>query len=191
MGIDNFIAGDSISFTQTYRDYSSADYTSVLYLNGPATLQVSGSISTVSSGSFDYNITPTVGAYLKSGLYNFSVRVMSASYAYTIETGNVTVYPNPAIQVNREALCNRMIELIEKALLNQLSTGEAAESISIAGRSISMMNRTDLLNERGFWNRERKALMNARTRNSGIKQIKAITSAPSLTPYGYIPHDQY
>ena len=191
MAIENFIAGDSVTFTQLYRDYSSTDYNSVLYLNGPSTLQVSGSISSNVTASFDYNITPNASQYLKSGLYTFSVRVMSASVAYTVETGNITVYPNPAIQTSREALCNRMIELIEKALINQLSTGEAAESISIAGRSISLMNRTELLNERGFWNRERKALINARTRNSGIKQIKAITSAPSLTPYGYSPHDQY
>ena len=73
-----------------------------------------------------------------------------------------------------EALCTRMIELIEKALVNQLSAGEAAESISIAGRSISMVNRKDLLTERAFWDSERRALVNARLGRTGIKQIEVL-----------------
>ena len=174
MAIDNFIAGDTVVFTQNYTDYPSTKYTSVIYFNGPGTLQISGSVSTEETGSFDYTVTPTAGQYLKSGLYGYSIRVMSASIAYTVESGNISVYANPATQVSREYICSRMIDLIEKALLNQLSTGEAAESISIAGRSISMMNRTDLLNERGFWNRERTAINNARTGKSSIKQIKTI-----------------
>jgi hypothetical protein len=55
-----------------------------------------------------------------------------------------------------------------------LSAGEAAESISIAGRSISMMNRKDLLTERSFWDRERRALINARLGKTGIKQVGVI-----------------
>jgi hypothetical protein len=96
----------------------------------------------------------------------------SASMSFTVEQGVITVQPNYAIQASKEALCNRMITLIEKALVNQLSTGEAAESISIAGRSISLMNRADLLKERSFWDSERRALVNARLGKSGIKQLE-------------------
>ena len=77
MAIENFIAGDSVTFTQLYRDYSSTDYNSVLYLNGPSTLQVSGSISSNVTASFDYNITPNASQYLKSGLYSKTCFVLS------------------------------------------------------------------------------------------------------------------
>lgn len=174
--IENFIAGDTINFTQHYTDYLSDSYTSVLYFNGPSLLSISGSASTTANpnhtdGAFLFTITANQGAYLKSGTYAYAVRVNSGSSTYTVESGNITVLPNIAIQQSKEAICNRMVELIEKALLNQLSTGEAAESISIAGRSISMMNRRDLLVERSFWDRERKALINARLGKSGIKQL--------------------
>ena len=182
MAIKNFIAGDTAVFTNGYSDYAPADYQAIIYFNGPSTLSITGSASTVTTGSFDFTVIPSASAYMKTGLYGYSIRVTSASIAKTIDNGNITIYPNPATQVNKEALCYRMIELIEKALLNQLSTGEAAESFSIAGRSISLMNRTELLNERGFWNRERKALINAKTGNSGIKQIIAITSTPVPNP---------
>ena len=176
--IKDFIAGDTVRFTQYYTDYPSTDYTSVLYLTGPTNLAVSGAISTPSTDpnytedGFLYTISATQGQYLKGGIYNYAVRMNSASMAFTVESGVVNVQANYALQASKEALCNRMVELIEKALVNQLSTGEAAESISIAGRSISMMNRNDLLKERSFWDSERRALINARLGKSGIKQTE-------------------
>lgn len=176
--IKDFIAGDTVRFTQYYTDYPSTDYTSVLYLTGPTNLAVSGAISTPSTDpnytedGFLYTISATQGQYLKGGIYNYAVRMNSASMAFTVESGVVNVQSNYALQASKEALCNRMIELIEKALVNQLSSGEAAESISIAGRSISMMNRADLLKERSFWDMERRALINARLGKSGIKQTE-------------------
>jgi hypothetical protein len=176
--IQDFIAGDTVRFTQHYKDYPSSDYTSVLYFNGPTNLAVSGAISTPSTDpnyvedGFLYTITSTQGQYLKAGVYDYALRMTSASMAFTVEKGVVNVQSNYAIAASKEAICTRMIELIEKALLNQLSTGEAAESISIAGRSISMMNRKDLLTERGFWDSERRALVNARLGKTGIKQIE-------------------
>ena len=176
--IQDFIAGDTVKFSQYYKDYPSSDYTSVLYFNGPTNLAVSGAISTPSNdphyteNGFLYTVTSTQGQYLKAGVYDYAIRMTSASMAFTVEKGVINVQANYAIQASKEALCTRMIELIEKALVNQLSTGEAAESISIAGRSISMMNRKDLLTERAFWDSERRALVNARLGKTGIKQIE-------------------
>lgn len=180
--IESFVAGDTINFTQPYADYPSSDYTSsVLYINGPSLLTINGVPSTTTNNP-DYHLenahlfklAASGSAYLKSGLYSFSVRVSSGSITYTAETGNLTVYQNPATATSKEAICVRMIDLIEKALTNQLTTGEAAESISIAGRSISMMSRRELLIERAFWNREREMLIKGRTGYSGIKQIEVL-----------------
>lgn len=182
MAIESFYAGDSINFTVTYSDYLSSDYTSsILYINGPSLLSITGVASTTinnpddhSEGAYLFKLAPSGSAYLKAGVYNYSVRVSSGSVSYTAEVGTLNVYQNPATAVSKEAICVRMLDLIEKALLNQLSTGEAAESISIAGRSISMMNRRELLIERAFWNKEKQMLINAKNGYAGIKQIEVI-----------------
>lgn len=166
-----FIAGDTVSVTSSYHDYSSLDgWSSTIYFNGPTNFNITGSSGT--SGEYLFTIPGTRTAYSKPGTYDYYVRLTSGSIVQTVETGVVTIYANPEFTVSKEQLATRMIDLIEKALYNQLSTGEAVESISIAGRSLSMMNRTDLLNERAFWNRELKAIRNARTGNAGITQIK-------------------
>lgn len=171
--IESFVAGDSVQYTLSYSDYPSSDYTSsVLYLNGPSIISING-IPTSSNAHF-FNLAASGSAYLKSGLYTFTVRVSSGSITQTAETGTITVYQNPATAVSKEAICVRMLDLIEKALLNQLTSGEAAESISIAGRSISMMSRRELLIERAFWNKERQMLIKSRTGYAGIKQIEVL-----------------
>ena len=171
--IESFVAGDSVQYTLSYSDYPSSDYTSsVLYLNGPSLISVTG--TPTSSNAHFFNLAASGSAYLKSGLYTFTVRVSSGSITQTAETGTITVYQNPATAVSKEAICVRMLDLIEKALLNQLTSGEAAESISIAGRSISMMSRRDLLIERAFWNKERQMLIKSRTGYAGIKQIEVL-----------------
>jgi hypothetical protein len=178
----SFVAGDSIRFTQQYQDYPSSQYTSsALYFTGPTNYSVTGVASTPQNNptyhkdnAFLFTATGANTAFLKAGIYNFAVRVSDGTDTFTAEAGTINIYANPATTLPREAICVRMIELIEKALLNQLSTGEAAESISIAGRSISMMNRRELLIERAFWNKERQMLLKSRTGYSGINQI-AIT----------------
>lgn len=171
--IESFVAGDSVQYTLSYSDYPSSDYTSsVLYLNGPSLISING--TPTSSNAHFFNLAASGSAYLKSGLYTFTVRVSSGSITQTAETGTITVYQNPATAVSKEAICVRMLDLIEKALLNQLTSGEAAESISIAGRSISMMSRRELLIERAFWNKERQMLIKSRTGYAGIKQIEVL-----------------
>lgn len=176
--ITSFVAGDSIRFTQRYSDYPSSQFTtSSLFLVGPSNFTVTGVASTPQNNphhidnGFLFTTTAANTAFLKAGLYNFTVRVSDGTDTLTAETGTINIYANPATALSKEAICVRMIELIEKALVNQLSTGEAAESISIAGRSISMMNRRDLLVERAFWNRERQMLLKAKSGYAGIKQI--------------------
>jgi len=169
--IENFTAGDTVSFTTSYTDYRSDNgWSATVYFSGPSTLQIDATAGT--EGDFVFQIPATQTAYLKAGLYSYAIRVTSTITKKIVESGAFSVYQNPEVMTSKEAIASRMIELIEKALINQLSSGEAVESMSIAGRSLTLMNRTELLTERGFWNRELKALRNARTGNSGIKQIR-------------------
>jgi hypothetical protein len=64
-----------------------------------------------------------------------------------------------------------MIGLIEKALLNQLEDGEAFGSMSISGRSLTLLSRKELIEERSFWQQELARYHSANS-TSGIKQIR-------------------
>jgi hypothetical protein len=177
--ISTIIAGDSIRYVQKYVDYTPTIFSASLFINASTTISVQG-IPSVSSDSdymqdaFVFYVAANQTQVLSGGLYSYTVRVNDAVTTKTVESNNITIAPNPAFVKNREQICTRMIDLIEKAMINQLSTGEAAESISIAGRSISLMSRAELLSERSFWDRERKALLKSRTGQSGIKQIRVI-----------------
>jgi hypothetical protein len=172
--ITNFTAGDSQRFTQFYPEYPSSAYVGTLYFNGVTTLTITGASSTTTPDAYDFVIPASQTTFLKSGTYQYAVRVVSGSTATTLESGRIQVAPNLAVEPSRELICDKMIAFIEKAMLNQLSTGEAAESISIAGRSISLMNRNELLTERAYWAREKKAILNAGTGKSSINQIRII-----------------
>lgn len=172
MTITSFTAGDSFEFTQSYADYSTEDgWSGTLYISGPSILTVTGTSG--SNGSHIFSATAAQTANLKAGVYQYTVRVTDGTDKVTVESGVFDIYANPELFQNREVLAAKMIQLVEKALTNQLTAGEAAESISIAGRSITLMSRQDLLNERAFWYRELRALRASRAgQPAGIKQIR-------------------
>jgi hypothetical protein len=171
--ITTIIAGDSVRYVKSFAGFTSDTSTAVFTLNGSTivTATATASVPTdvdYSPNGFVFVLTAVQTQYLKGGLYSYNIRVTEGQTVTTVESHSVTVQDNPAYTPNREAVCTRMIDLINKALLNQLSTGEAAQSIAIAGRSISLMSRQELIRERSFWERERRALQG----RSGIIQHK-------------------
>lgn len=172
MQITSFTAGDSITFEQTYADYpSDAGWSASLYISGPSLLTVTSVAGT--NGSHTFPLIATQTANLKAGVYQYTVRVTDGTDKISVQTGILDIFANPEQFQSREVLAAKMITLVEKALTNQLSSGEAVDSISIAGRSVSMMSRQELLTERAFWYRELRALRNLRTgKPSGLSQIR-------------------
>jgi hypothetical protein len=162
---NEIIAGDTMKVEYEHSDYPVADWTYALILVGPSTVTITGV-----AGLF--TLTAAQSSILKAGQYEYAYRATSGSEQYTLQTGTTRVRPSFALATTRINTAERMIDLIEKALLNQLSEGEAVEALSIGGRSLTTISRMELLKERGFWIAELRQLRNAQSGNSGIRSIR-------------------
>lgn len=163
------LAGDT--FKTRWRDdqYPSIEYTLKLYITGPSSLTVTAVGE--ADGGYLLTIAATQSAILKEGIHFYTVRVSKDTEVYTVASGPVTVKPNPALSPTKVVLAQRMVELIEKALTGQLEDGEAIEAISISGRSLTNINRLELMEERKLWYQELNKLKRSLTGDSGIKTI--------------------
>ena len=162
------IAGDTTEFTWQDAAYPSDAWTLKAYLVGPTVVAIDG----VASGDgFTVTIPATRTATLAAGLYDLTIRVSQGTTVTTVDSGLVDIRPNPALSPSKVVIAQRMITLIEKALTGQLEDGEAFEALSISGRSLTNINRLELLEERGFWLRELRGLKNGRNGMSGIRSI--------------------
>lgn len=168
------IAGDTTNFNESFSDYPSTGWTLNAYLVGPSTLNVTGSAGT--NDSFDIVFGASATQLLKAGIYDLTLRVTDGSAVYTVVRTTVDVVSNPALSQSRIVTAQRMVELIDLALINQLSDGDAIESFSIAGRNFSNISRTELIAERSKWVAELNALKRARTGQSGLKTTRIYTS---------------
>lgn len=168
MALQYIISGDSSQFTLSNSDYPASAWTLNYLLSGPTTLTVAG----VASGD-DFIITLTANqtTVLKPGVYSWAIRVYQGVLAYTLESGVVEVKMNPLQTTAKLNMAQQMIDLIDKALLNQLTEGEAMEALSIGGRSISNISRLELLQERATWYEELRRYKNAVTGKSTLGTI--------------------
>lgn len=158
----HLISGDTFSYVLTNPEYPASRTTGTLHLGH---LQASGVAN--ASGQLEFTINPESTRTLVAGIYQASVRIYQDGVTKTIQQWSVYVSSNPALTpvVN---VAFRMVELIDKALMNQLADGEAVESLSLSGRSISFMSRTELLEERAIWIRHIERQV---TGTSGITTI--------------------
>jgi hypothetical protein len=164
------LAGDTFKTRWKHDQYPSDEYALKLYITGPSSLTVTA--DTEPDGGFLLTITAAQSAILKEGIHFYTVRAQKNAEVYTVASGTVTVKPNPALGPNKIVLAQRMVELIEKALTTQLEDGEAVEAISISGRSLTNINRLELLEERKLWYQELNKLKRGLSGDSGIKTVR-------------------
>ena len=158
MALQYIVAGDSGQFTFASSDYPATAWTLNYLLAGPSNLTIAG----VATGSnFLVSLTAAQSTVLLPGMYSWAVRVYQGVKAYTVDSGVVEVKPNPLQLTPKILMAQQMIDLIDKALLNQLTEGEAMEALSIGGRSISNISRLELLQERSTWYAELQRYKNA------------------------------
>lgn len=169
MTLAYIISGDTHQFEYDNSDYPASSWTVKYHLVGPTPLTV---VATADGDTHVITISAAQSAVLTAGIYNYALRAYSGDTVYTIESGQVQVQPNPASAQSNILLAQRMLTLIEAALTNQLTDGEAMEAISIAGRSISNISRLELIEERGFWYSELYRYKNAAQGGSGIRSIE-------------------
>jgi hypothetical protein len=167
---DFILAGDTHKFNWSDSSYPSSTWTLQYSLIGPSTLHVDGAPQ--ADGSFLLTLSSTATTTLKVGTYTWTVRMVQGAEKYTVDSGTAQVLPDPAYRMVRVNIAERMIELIELALTNQLSEGEAYESLSISGRSLTSINRKELLEERKLWKAELAAYRRAMSGQQEIESIR-------------------
>lgn len=165
------IAGDTHIFNYSNASYPASSWTLTFSLVGPSILSV-----TADADGDDYIITLTSAqtAVLTAGTYTYGYRVRQGDTAYSLHTGVISVRENPASQTPKIQVAERMLQLIESALMGQLSEGEAAESLSIGGRSISLISRAELIEERSFWLAELNRFKKAASGQGALTSIRIV-----------------
>lgn len=169
MPFSTIISGDTHKTTVSDSNYSTSLWSLKYHLVGPSTLTVD---ATVQGTEFLVTLSANQTSVLKPGIYQWALRASYSGESYTIASGMVTVKPNPASGTARIFIAQRMVELIEKALTGQLEEGEAIEALSISGRSITMINRSELMEERAMWYQEIEAFKRAQNGGSAIRSIR-------------------
>lgn len=166
----HLLAGDTCKFEFSDSRYPSSEWTLTFILNTASQLAITGVAQ--ADDSFMVTLSAAQTATLTSGLAIYALRVSKDGETYTVDAGHIDVKPNPLYAVGSIIVAQRMIELIETALVGQLSDGEAIEAMSIAGRSLTNISRTELLKERSYWLQELQSLKNAKNGASGIRSIR-------------------
>jgi len=161
----SIISGDTYKTTFKHADYNPTDDSCQFLLNGASTLQVTG-VANADNDGWDFTASARQTAILLPGTYRYAFRVTtSAGEAYTKEYGTIGVRPNPADTTPKQYFAEKMVAAIERVLEGQLTTDEAVaiSSLSIGGRSLTMLDRDELIEERARWIRTLNKL-----RNGGI-----------------------
>lgn len=172
----SIISGDTYKVNYRHDDYDSSTDSAKLLLSGPSVLSVTGSAD--GSGGWNFVVSSTQTGFLQEGTYKYAFRVTNAdNESYTKETGIVGVKPNPAAQTPRVIFAERMVYAIERVLEGQLTPKEAVAigSMSVGGRSLTLLSRDELIEERARWirilNRMRNRDIGVNSRGVNINSI--------------------
>jgi len=143
-----FIAGDTWRWTRDFADYPAGTWTVTYYFeNAAQTFNVAG----VADGtSHDFTIAAATTADYKAGRYFWSARATDGSVVETItdENGWLEVKTDPAAAGTRDrrSWARRVLDALEATLEGRASTDQM--SMSLAGRSISRMSPSELMDWR-------------------------------------------
>ena len=144
------IAGDSYSLLLSYGDYpATSGWAIVLYLNGAVSIQIPG---TTSGTSYAFDLTSAKTSLLQAGTSAYSIAVTSGTEKHTVESGFITVTEALAGAASKVIATERILNAINAAIEGRIT--DDVQSLSIAGRSISLIPITELLNLRAVYTKE-------------------------------------
>ena len=144
-------AGDTVAWTKSLNDYPATAWT--LYY---ALQRDGGSISIEASAdgnTHSVSVAAATTATWVPATYQWTAYVSDGTNRYTVETGEITIKPNPtAGGYDTRGYAKRMLDAIE-ALLEGRATSDVS-SYSIGGRSLSKMSVSELVQWRQKFRRE-------------------------------------
>jgi hypothetical protein len=149
--IKDIIAGDTYKVEFKTDNFQSPDATCTFLLQGPTALQIQGTAD--GEGGWNFVVSSMQTSLLTAGTYTYAFRVTQDGESYTKKHGPVTVKANPADTTPKVMFAEKMVAAIERVLEGQLSAKEvvAISSMSVGGRSLTLLDRDELIEERARW----------------------------------------
>lgn len=172
-------AGDKVTWTETLSDYPATTYTLAFDLRSKDKTPIT--ITATASGS-DYAISvlPAVTKLWKSGLYDWQAYVYVGTppdytEKYTIWRGKLEIKPNLTLFSSSDdarSHVKRVLDSLE-AVIEGKATADNL-SYSIAGRSISKMSPTEILQWRDLYRAEYQRELDGEKIAQGIDSPRRI-----------------
>lgn len=152
------IQGDSLNFVTAPREYSAAAgwtlvYTLVPRVAGPERIEFS---ATVEGEQFRVAVASSVTAGWAPGEYAWSAAVTQNGERYTVETGSLTIVPDPskANALDLRSQARKAIDDLMAARATWVSTNGRVKRYSIAGRDMEFKDAAELDRELSFWRKQ-------------------------------------
>lgn len=162
-------AGDSLAFTISLSDYLASAGWSLSYvlLNASGKINLS---STADGDDHSVSIVAAVTADYSPGDYKYTSFATNGTERHTVESGNVTILPDPAAQTTFDGRSHAELCLEN---INSILEGKATAdnfSYSISGRSLSKYSWEELITARNYY----RAEVAAEKRNAAGKSSNRI-----------------
>ncbi len=138
-----FFAGETVVFTRSFANYSSADgWGYSIHFNGA--LAVVHKNGVPDSGGFKVTLDPVADLAVAPGLYKYIERVQLGAEVHTVGNGSIEIEPNLATAPAGATVSHnvRMVALLEAALEGRIPAD--LQSYQIAGRAIVKLDIREL-----------------------------------------------
>ena len=162
-----FAAGDTVKWTKTLADFPAGDgwVLSYAFVNSSGTF--TESTSTADGDDHAIVITATDSADISAGTYNWQSYATLDGERYQVGAGTCVVLPDFSDgAVDGRSHVKRVLDAIQSVIEGRAS--EDADSLSLAGRSISKIPLTELVAFRDTYKREYASEQKAELMDAGL-----------------------
>ncbi|MEM8499897.1 MAG: hypothetical protein AAF542_17875 [Pseudomonadota bacterium] len=143
----SFVAGDSVKWTRSLTSYLPTDGWGLSYqfALGEENFTITGANN--GDGSHLMSQVSADTQSIQPGVYQYQAYVTKGADRHTIDSGEITVKPNFSLGADSRSDAQKMLDAVNKVLLGELPKSAVA-SYSIAGRSLSKLSLSELMDVR-------------------------------------------
>ena len=147
------VAGDTLEFSTEVPDYPATDGWTLKYRLAPRAGGLAVTLTAVANGdAYDIEATPTETASWVAGEYGWFSWVEKTGARQTLESGQLTVKPNPAtVTGDTRTQASKAVDDLKAALATWNATNGRVKSYSIAGRSMEFDTSASILELLSYW----------------------------------------
>ncbi len=150
----SMVQGDTLSMLMTLGDYDASTWTLTYTLVKDAK-QITFSGSDDGSGNHEFSILPTTTTDWSAGTYHYQGRVSDGTDTHTVDTGSIEIkasFADHTSGLDARSSTKQILDALEATIQGKASKDQL--SYSIAGRSISRMSMSEILEAYDYFKRE-------------------------------------